>query len=140
MRWLKGVVQSTKGPEVLIELDTGRRVWATPPFKLFIQEHILISWDYTNDYVGIITTKERWASTETERDRIEEASMIDVSQNPSDEELEGDLSDLGKPSSTTESTQGDEEESTSMFDVFQNPLGEDVDCDSIVELRYDFTH
>lgn len=139
MRWLKGVVIQTSGQNVLVELDTGRRSWATPHFKLSAQEHVLVAWDYTNDCVGIITTKERWTGTETERDRVEASSMIDVSLSPSDEGFEGDINDIGEPSNIN-FTDETEEDSMIDVDVFQNPSDEDVDCDSIVELRDDITH
>ena len=138
MRRLKGVVLKTKKPEVLIELDTGRRVWTTPPFILTIQDHVLVSWDYTNDCIGTITTQKRLAGTETERDKVELASMFDVFQNPLDEEFEGDMSDTVELSNGYKVAQRKEEDSMiDIIDVFQSPLGEDVDCDSIVELRYD---
>ena len=140
MRWLKGVVINTSSINsvVQIELETGRRCWATPHFKLDIHENVLISWDYTNDRVNIITTKERWKHTDTERERIEaRMNKIDGFQNPSDEELEGDLSDITETSSKQKPY---EDEENSKCDVFQIPLGEDVDRDDVVLLRKDIQH
>lgn len=139
MRWLKGVVISTSkiSSAVEIELDTGQRCWAAPHFKLGIREAVLISWDYTNNRVDTITTKERRAATDTERTRAE-ASMNEVFQSPSNEELEEDLSDTTETSSKQKP--GRDAEYDSMVDVFRNPTGEDVDCDSIVELRKDINY
>ncbi len=64
--------------------------------------------------------------------------MFDVFQNPLDEEFEGDMSDTVELSNGYKIAQRKEEDSMiDIIDVFQSPLGEDVDCDSIVELRYD---
>ena len=145
MRWLKGVVINTMPSAarsthltIEVELETGRRAWATPHFKLNVREAVLVSWDYTNDRIDFITTKERLAAADTEQTQAEdlmiENSMIDVFQSPLNEELEGDLSDIIEPSSQQEP---DREEENSMVDVFRSPLGDDVDCDSIVELRKD---
>jgi len=139
MRWIKGVVIMTANKAVLIELENGKKEWATPHFKLNIREQVLIAWDYTNDCIGTITTKERWENTETEQDKVEASSMIDVFQSPSDEPFEGDLNDLGEPSNNNFI---DEAEENSMIDVdvFQSPSNEDVDRDDIVELRDDITN
>lgn len=135
MRWLKGVVISNSliSSAVEIELETGRRCWAAPHFKLEIREAVMISWDYTNDRVGFITTKERLTATNTERAQAE-TSISEVFQSPLNEELEGDLSDITETSSKQKPN---EEKENSMLDVFRNPLVEDVDCDSVVELRKD---
>jgi hypothetical protein len=145
MKWLKGVVTKTEpfsvrttSPTVQVELENGRRVWATPHFKLSLCEHVLIAWDYTNSCIGMITTKKRLDQMETERDKVEASSMIDVSRNPSDEVFEENLSDLGESSNSSLTEKG-EEDSMIEIEVFQNPTCEDVDRDSIVELRNDIT-
>jgi hypothetical protein len=135
MRWLKGVVQATSDNNVLIELENGRREWATPPFKLSIREHVLVSWDYTNARIGTITTSERWAHTETIRDIMEEKSMIDVFQSPMGEPFEDEADDPAETSNTFEVSDRDSE--GSMVEVFRVPLGEDVGCDDAVDLRHD---
>jgi len=139
MRWIKGVVCETRRTAVRIELETGRKVWTAPHFKLGIREQVLIAWDYTNDCIGTITTKERWKSTETERDKAEASSMIDVFRSPSNEPFEGNLNDLGEPSNNNFIDRA-EENSMIDVDVFQSPSDEDVDRDDIVELRNDITN
>lgn len=140
MRWLKGVVKETRRTTVRIELETGRKIWATPHFKLDVSEQVLIAWDYTNDCIGIITTKERWNSIETERDKVEGSSMIDVFLSPLDDEFEGDLNGSEVPSNRNLHNRTEESEPTSIVDVFPVPLDEDVDRDDMVELRDDITH
>jgi hypothetical protein len=140
MRWLKGVVIMTAATgfneSVLVELENGRKSWAAPHFKLSLREHVLIAWDYTNDCIGMITTKKRLDQMETERDKAETASMGDVFRNPSDEVLEEDLNDLVDFSSSSFTEESEED---SMVDVFRNPSSEDVDRNSVVELRDDIT-
>lgn len=140
MRWLKGVVLKRVGNLFLIELENGRREWTTPYFKPEIREHVLISWDYTNDCIGTITTKERVESTETIRDKVERSMwevIVDVFRIPMNEGLDGDVSDITEIASKHELNT---EEENSMVDVFQVPLGEDVDSDDIVLLRDDITN
>jgi lactam utilization protein B len=138
MRWLKGVVMQIRDHIVLIELENGRKEWATPHFKLNLRETVLVAWDYTNDCIGIITTKERWESIETEQDKAE-IEAVDIFPNPSDESFEGEPDDIEVPSNTVLNDET-EENSISMVDVFRVPLNdEDVDIDSIVELRHDIT-
>jgi hypothetical protein len=140
MRWLKGVVCETHKTLIRIELENGRKVWATPHFKLGICEQVLVIWDYTNDCIGIITTKERWTGTETEQDKAEASSMVDDFLSPSDERFEGELDGLEIASNHIFENET-EDNSISMVDVFPVPShDEDVDLDSMVELRYDITN
>jgi hypothetical protein len=133
MRWLKGVVIDRKHGLVRIELETGRKVWATPPFHVGMKEQVLISWDYTTDNISDFTTKERLDAIETEQERAEVA-LSEVFQSPLDEDVEGDVDDLVE----TSSGQPTEEESdVSEERSFPIPLDEDVDCNDIVLLRDD---
>jgi len=135
MRWLKGVVIATAKDKVRIELDTGRKVWATPHFKLSMCEQVLIAWDYTNDCIGTLTTKKRWESLETEQS-IREASTIDVFLSPVGDEIDGDLNGSEIPSNKKLRIGIEDDEPTSMIDVFPIPTNEDVDCDPNVGLPY----
>jgi len=135
MKWLNGVVMGRKHGLVQIELETGRKVWATPHFNLEMREHVLISWDYTKDCIAILTTKERLERLETEQDRAE-SEVGEAFRSPSCDESEGDVSDVVETSSgqqTTEETYVSEERS------FPVPSVEDVDCDNVVLLRDDIS-
>lgn len=133
MRWLKGVVIDRKYKLIRIELETGRKVWATPPFHIGMKEQVLISWDYTTDNISVLTTKERLDSVETPEERAERQNS-EVFQSPLCGESEGDVTDLLE----TSSGQATEEESyVSEERSFPIPLDEDVDRDNIVLLRDD---
>jgi hypothetical protein len=136
MRWLKGVVIGRKHGLVHIEMETGRKVWATPTFHLAIQEQVLISWDYTEDNIGILTTRERLNSMETDQERAE-SQPSDVFQSPLGEEFEGDVSDLDVPTDSGNPTE--EESDVSEERSFPIPLDEDVDPDNIVLLKDDIS-
>jgi len=134
MRWLKGVVIQTNKLSVRIELETGRRLWATPHFKLQIQEHVLVSWDYTGNRVRHLTTNERLAAEESEMDKTELAESEGFPI-PMVEGFEGDVDDLAEPTNDTIVFNVDLEESEERS--FPIPLGEDVDRDDVVLLRDD---
>jgi hypothetical protein len=133
MKLLKGVVIARLSGSVQIELETGRKVVAAPPFKVGIREQVLIAWDYTNDCVGSITTAERLAAKETDEERVEVAQS-EVFQSPWSEEVEGDLSDLDVPSEVGK-PEGEEQESDERS--FPIPMVEDVDLSDIVLLKDD---
>jgi len=135
MRWLKGVVIDRRYGLVQIELETGRKVWTTPTPKLQMCEQVLISWDYTNDEVKHLTTKERLANKETNQD-LKELAKSEGFPIPSGEVLEGDVNDLAEPTNDSIVLNKDEE-SESEERSFPIPLGEDVDCDNVVLLRDD---
>lgn len=137
MKWLKGVVILIIDENVYVELENGRKAWATPRFKLSIREHVLVSWDYTNDKIGIITTKERWAQTDTKRTQVE-ASMVDSFQNPLGEVFEEELTDIVETSNEEMPT--DRETSVVEGRCFPNPLGDEVDREIVVILRDDIKH
>lgn len=134
MRWLKGVVIGRRYGSVQIELETGRKVWATPTFHLEIQEQVLISWDYTNDAIGALTTRERLNSMETPEERAEN-QISDVFRSPADEEFEGDVTDLDEPSDSGKPT--DSESDVSEERCFPIPLDDEVDFDDVVLLKDD---
>lgn len=133
MRWLKGVVIGRKHGLIQIEMETGRKVWATPPFHIGMKEQVLISWDYTTDNIGILTTKERLDSIETPEERAERQNS-EVFQSPLNEESEGDVSDLVEISSGQPT---DDESYVSEERSFPIPLDDDVDRNDIVLLRDD---
>jgi hypothetical protein len=144
MRWLKGIVCATADTSsaglICVELENGRKAWAMPPFNVDICDHVLIAWDYTNDCIGTITTKEILAKSETEQEKTEKA-MGDVFQSPIDEAVEGDVEDIiDIPSTNLSKGTEEENETLSMVDVFPVPNDDGVDCDSIVELRHDITN
>lgn len=137
MRWLKGVVMKTNDLSVQIELETGRRFWATPNFKLQIMEQVVVSWDYTRNTVRHLTTNERLAQEESEEDKTELAKSEGFPI-PMGEEFEGSVEDLAEltdniimPNEDTLAIMDSEERS------FPIPLGEDVDRDDVVLLRDD---
>lgn len=136
MKWLKGVVMLIIDENVYIELENGRKAWATPRFKVVIREHVLIAWDYTNDCIGTVSTAERLQTMPTERYRVE-AKMVDVFQSPLGDTSEEELNDVAETSDKEMPTGED----TSEVDdrSFPNPLGEDegVDRNTMVDLRDD---
>lgn len=136
MKWLKGVVMLIIDENVHIELENGRKAWATPHFKLNIREHVLVAWDYTNNCIGTVSTAERLKTMPTERYKVE-AKMVDVFQSPLGDMSEEELNDVVETSDKEMPTGKDTQE----IDVrsFPNPLGEDegVDRDSMVDLRDD---
>lgn len=134
MRWLKGVVIDRKHGLIQVELSTGRKVWATPPFKLEMRENVLISWDYTNDRIRHLTTNAKLEKETSEREKAELA-MSEVFRNPSDEAFEGDVSDLTEPTGSGNPTE--EESDVSEERSFPIPLDEDVGRDDVVLLRDD---
>ncbi len=141
MRWLKGVVLNKKAGLIQIELDTGRRIWATPSFSTSIREHILVSWDYTHDCIKSITTPEKLAREETDEDIAEaEAGNLAVDDKEGGdkgiEEQEGGI--INEDFSLPLVEEDEDEARPKQSDVFSTPSDDELEdgADMVSEHRH----
>ncbi len=132
MRRLKGVVINKKDGLIQIELETGRRIWATPSFNISIREHILLNWDYTHDCIHSMTTAERLAQEETDEDIAEaEAGNLAI------DNKEGGDNDVAEEKGEAENedfslplVEEDEDEAEVEGEVFSTPSDDEFEGES----------
>lgn len=125
MRRLKGVVINKRDGLIQIELETGRRIWATPSFSISIREQILLNWDYTHDCIHSMTTPEKLAHEETEEDiaEAEAGNLVIDNEEGGDNNIVEEKGEIRNEDFSLPLVEEDEDEAEDEVEgeVFSNP-------------------